>query len=127
MTESQLQNGELLVETVMQRTNGQTVQISPPFPVRRRSRFYGNRHMWQVTVPNLKRQLGRTLQKGAAFDDLITAAVFLELRARIIWWLTCATLAFVQFRAPVGGLLRHTGAASFFQQRASCAERSVTE
>ena len=64
MTESQLQNGELLVETVMQRTNGQTVQISPPFPVRRRSRFYGNRHMWQVTVPNLKRQLGRTLQKG---------------------------------------------------------------
>ena len=60
------------------------------------------------------------LQIGAAFLDLPSSHdCFLELRAMIIWWLTCATLAFVQFRVPVSGLLRHTSAASFFQQRAS--------
>ena len=56
---------------------------------------------------------------------LAVTTVFLELRALIIWWLTCATLAFVQFRVAVSGLLWHTSAASCFQQRASSVVGSI--
>ena len=76
LTKEQLQNGELLVEMSLQWTNGKTVLISPPFPVRRRSKFYGNRHLWSVTVPNLKRHLGASSEGWRPRDgDLGVASV----------------------------------------------------
>ena len=76
MTRSQLENGELLVEISLQRTDGRTEQVSPPFPVRRRSKFYGNRHMWQMTVPNLKRHLGLKDEGDKEVASVTARAIF---------------------------------------------------
>ena len=76
MTRSQLENGELLVEISLQRTDGRTEQVSPPFPVRRRSKFYGNRHMWQMTVPNLKRHLGLKDEVDKEVASVTARAIF---------------------------------------------------
>ena len=73
LSRSQLQFGELLVELNLQWSDGQKDQISAPFPVRRRSKFYGNRHEWQVTVPSLKRHAEKRSGKAEIASVTATA------------------------------------------------------
>ena len=62
------------------------------------------------------------LQKGAAFEDLPSSRDPDGLKCSRLDDLVAhlCNVGVRAVRAPVGGLLRHTIAASFFQQRASC-------
>ena len=65
-----------MVELNLQWSDGRRDSISPPFPVRRRSTFFGNRHAWGMRVPNLKHQLAARSHDGVEIASVTATASF---------------------------------------------------
>jgi len=72
----QLRNGELMMEINAQWSDGRRDVVSPKFPVRRRSQFSGNRHLWKTTIPSMKHRLLSRRKAGVELASVTATATF---------------------------------------------------